>query len=116
MQFHHPQGLRRPMIMALEAEMPEVVPALLAAGAQLAVLPAEGEQPEIVVGTHDAGRGRAPGPRDLRDRLAGPVPTRPDPVEVVNRVWPGPVADRQLRCRAAGSPRTAAIGRTVRGW
>ena len=50
MQFHHPHGLRRQVIAALEAEMPEVLSALLAAGAQLSVLPAEGERPEMVVG------------------------------------------------------------------
>ena len=42
MQFHHPHGLRKQVVDALAAEMPDVQDALLAAGAELAiVLPAE---------------------------------------------------------------------------
>ena len=50
MQFHHPHGLRRQILTALEAELPEVRDALLAAGAELSIMPAEGRRPEMVVG------------------------------------------------------------------
>lgn len=50
MQFHHPHGLRGQILTALQAEMPEVIDDLLAAGAALIVLPAEGPRPELVVG------------------------------------------------------------------
>jgi 2-polyprenyl-6-methoxyphenol hydroxylase-like FAD-dependent oxidoreductase len=52
MQFHHPHALRRQILTALEAELPEVVGDLLAAGAEPAVVPAEGSRPEQVVGMH----------------------------------------------------------------
>src|SRR5688500_17961535 len=50
MQFHHPHGLRRQILTALDAELPEVRDALLAAGAGLSIVPAEGPRPEMVVG------------------------------------------------------------------
>jgi flavin-dependent dehydrogenase len=50
MQFHHPHGLRRQVVTALEAELPDVHDALLAAGAELTILPAEGKRPELVAG------------------------------------------------------------------
>jgi 2-polyprenyl-6-methoxyphenol hydroxylase-like FAD-dependent oxidoreductase len=50
MQFHHPHGLRQQVIEALSAEMPDVRGRLLAAGAELAVLPPEDGRPERVVG------------------------------------------------------------------
>ena len=50
MQFHHPHGLRQQVIEALSAEMPDVRGRLLAAGAELAVLPAQDGLPERVVG------------------------------------------------------------------
>ena len=50
MQFHHPHGLRQQVIEALSAEMPDVRGRLLAAGAELAVLPARDGMPERVVG------------------------------------------------------------------
>jgi 2-polyprenyl-6-methoxyphenol hydroxylase-like FAD-dependent oxidoreductase len=52
MQFHHPHGFRQQIGEALEAEMPEVLDALLAAGAETVVLPAEDGRPERVVGLH----------------------------------------------------------------
>ncbi|HET6533639.1 MAG TPA: FAD-dependent oxidoreductase, partial [Actinoplanes sp.] len=52
MQFHHPHGLRRQVVQALSGEMPEVQDRLLAAGATLAVLPAEDGRPSTVVGMH----------------------------------------------------------------
>jgi 2-polyprenyl-6-methoxyphenol hydroxylase-like FAD-dependent oxidoreductase len=50
MQFHHPHGLRRQVVTALTEELPDVHDALLAAGAELSILPAEGPRPEMVVG------------------------------------------------------------------
>ena len=50
MQFHHPHGLRRQIADVLDAELPEVTTALLAAGAVPSVLPAEGDRPATVVG------------------------------------------------------------------
>ncbi|GAB1641975.1 FAD-dependent oxidoreductase [Krasilnikovia sp. MM14-A1259] len=50
MQFHHPHGLRQQVVQALEAELPEVRDALLAAGARLTVLPPEGGRPGMVIG------------------------------------------------------------------
>jgi 2-polyprenyl-6-methoxyphenol hydroxylase-like FAD-dependent oxidoreductase len=50
MQFHHPHGLRSQVVDALQAEMPEVKSALIAAGAEDTVLPAEGGRPATVVG------------------------------------------------------------------
>jgi 2-polyprenyl-6-methoxyphenol hydroxylase-like FAD-dependent oxidoreductase len=47
MQFHHPHAFRAQVVTALQAEAPEVLDALLAAGAERAVLP---EQPERVIG------------------------------------------------------------------
>ncbi len=52
MQFHHPHGLRRLVVDALDAELPDVRDRLLAAGAELMILPADGERPEMVVGLH----------------------------------------------------------------
>src|SRR5690242_18200269 len=52
MQFHHPHGLRGQILHAIAAEMPDVQDRLLAAGAELAVLPAQGDRPERVVGLH----------------------------------------------------------------
>jgi 2-polyprenyl-6-methoxyphenol hydroxylase-like FAD-dependent oxidoreductase len=50
MQFHHPHGLRQQVADCLDAEMPDVKEALLAAGAGQTILPAEGGRPEIRVG------------------------------------------------------------------
>jgi 2-polyprenyl-6-methoxyphenol hydroxylase-like FAD-dependent oxidoreductase len=50
MQFRHPHGLRRQILTAIEAELPEVRDALLAAGAELSIMPAEGNRPPMVVG------------------------------------------------------------------
>jgi 2-polyprenyl-6-methoxyphenol hydroxylase-like FAD-dependent oxidoreductase len=50
MQFHHPHGLRRQVITALEAELPDVLDALRAAGAELTVLPPKDGRPEMVLG------------------------------------------------------------------
>ena len=47
MQFHHPHGFRQQVVEALLAEMPEVVDALIAAGAEPATLP---DQPQRPVG------------------------------------------------------------------
>jgi 2-polyprenyl-6-methoxyphenol hydroxylase-like FAD-dependent oxidoreductase len=47
MQFHHPHAFRSQVVDALRAEAPEVLDALLAAGAEPAVLP---DQPERVLG------------------------------------------------------------------
>jgi 2-polyprenyl-6-methoxyphenol hydroxylase-like FAD-dependent oxidoreductase len=47
MQFHHPHAFRSQVVEALQAEAPEVLDALLAAGAERAVLP---DQPERVLG------------------------------------------------------------------
>jgi 2-polyprenyl-6-methoxyphenol hydroxylase-like FAD-dependent oxidoreductase len=66
MQFHHPHGLRRQVVDCLTAEMPDVLgrpsarsgavagrlDGLLAAGAELAVLPARDGRPAMVVGLH----------------------------------------------------------------
>ena len=52
MQFHHPHGFRQQVVEALEAEMPDVLGALLAAGAEQAVLPAGPGVGERVVGLH----------------------------------------------------------------
>lgn len=52
MQFHHPHGLRQQILHAIAAEMPDVRDRLLAAGAELAVMPADGGRPERVVGLH----------------------------------------------------------------
>ena len=49
MQFHHPHFFRRQVGDALLAEMPEVWPALLAAGGELATLPG---QPSVVAGMY----------------------------------------------------------------
>ena len=49
MQFHHPHHFRQQVADALLAEMPEVWPALLAAGAQPATLPG---QPAVPAGLH----------------------------------------------------------------
>lgn len=50
MQFHHPHGLRRQIVDVLDAELPEVTQALLAAGAEKTMLPAEGGRPARVIG------------------------------------------------------------------
>jgi 2-polyprenyl-6-methoxyphenol hydroxylase-like FAD-dependent oxidoreductase len=50
MQFHHPHALRRQVVDALEADMPEVKDALIAAGAVDIVLSDDGGRPEMVVG------------------------------------------------------------------
>jgi 2-polyprenyl-6-methoxyphenol hydroxylase-like FAD-dependent oxidoreductase len=50
MQFHHPHGLRKQVVDALDAEMPEVKAALLAGGAVETVQPAEDGRPEQVLG------------------------------------------------------------------
>ena len=50
MQFHHPHGLRQQIVNCLDAETPDVKDALLAAGAEVSVLPAEGDRPERVIG------------------------------------------------------------------
>ena len=47
MQFHHPHAFRSQVVDALRAEAPDVLDALLAAGAEPAVLP---DQPERVLG------------------------------------------------------------------
>ena len=52
MQFHHPHGLRQQINEALGTEMPDVLDALLAAGAETIVLPAEGDVPARIVGLH----------------------------------------------------------------
>ncbi|GAA3339209.1 hypothetical protein GCM10020358_22160 [Amorphoplanes nipponensis] len=52
MQFHHPHGLRRQVISVLEADLPDVLEKLLAAGAELNILPADGPRPELLVGMH----------------------------------------------------------------
>ena len=52
MQFHHPHGFRQQVVEALEAEMPDVLRALLDAGAETVVLPAEGDRPRMVLGLH----------------------------------------------------------------
>jgi 2-polyprenyl-6-methoxyphenol hydroxylase-like FAD-dependent oxidoreductase len=52
MQFHHPHGLRKQIVDAIAAEMPEVQDRLLDAGAELAIQPADGARPEKVVGLH----------------------------------------------------------------
>jgi 2-polyprenyl-6-methoxyphenol hydroxylase-like FAD-dependent oxidoreductase len=52
MQFHHPHGFRTQVIHALRAEMPEVLGALFAAGAEPVRLPAEDGRPEMLVGLH----------------------------------------------------------------
>lgn len=52
MQFHHPHGLRKQIVDAIAAEMPDVQDRLLAAGAELAILPAQDGRPERVVGLH----------------------------------------------------------------
>src|SRR4051812_11370014 len=49
MQFHHPHGLRVQVVEALQAEMPEVQAAVLAAGAVETVLP-DGRAAGMVVG------------------------------------------------------------------
>ena len=56
MQFHHPHGFRPQICAALEAEMPEVLDALTAAGAELVVL--------------QGGNGRPAGAAGLRCRRA----------------------------------------------
>jgi 2-polyprenyl-6-methoxyphenol hydroxylase-like FAD-dependent oxidoreductase len=50
MQFHHPHGLRQQIISCLEAETPQVKDALLAAGAQVTVLPAADGRPARTLG------------------------------------------------------------------
>lgn len=50
MQFHHPHGLRRQIVDVLDAELPEVTTALLAAGAVPSMLEANGNRPATVVG------------------------------------------------------------------
>jgi 2-polyprenyl-6-methoxyphenol hydroxylase-like FAD-dependent oxidoreductase len=50
MQFHHPHGVRKQVVDALSAEMPEVGRALLDAGAKETVLPAEDSRPARVIG------------------------------------------------------------------
>ena len=50
MQFHHPHGLRLQVTDCLDDEAPGVTGALLAAGAQRTVLPAEGDRPRLVLG------------------------------------------------------------------
>jgi 2-polyprenyl-6-methoxyphenol hydroxylase-like FAD-dependent oxidoreductase len=50
MQFHHPHGLRQQIVNCLDAETPDVKDALLAAGAEVTVLPAKGDRPERVIG------------------------------------------------------------------
>ena len=52
MQFHHPHGFRQQIGEALEVEIPEMMDALIAAGAERVVLPAENGRPERVVGLH----------------------------------------------------------------
>ncbi|GGQ55516.1 FAD-dependent oxidoreductase [Couchioplanes azureus] len=52
MQFHHPHGIRRQVVRALEAELPEVAEALVAAGAELSVVPMGEGVPPMVVGLH----------------------------------------------------------------
>jgi 2-polyprenyl-6-methoxyphenol hydroxylase-like FAD-dependent oxidoreductase len=47
MQFHHPHGFRQQVVEALAAEMPDVVDALLGAGAELATPP---DQPGRLLG------------------------------------------------------------------
>ncbi|GAB1693307.1 FAD-dependent oxidoreductase [Krasilnikovia sp. M28-CT-15] len=50
MQFHHPHGLRQQIVEALEAELPEVRDALLAAGAELTIVEAGQGHPPLVAG------------------------------------------------------------------
>ena len=50
MQFHHPHGVRQQVPDCLEAEMPDVGRAVLAAGAEQIALPAEGARPAMKVG------------------------------------------------------------------
>lgn len=50
MQFHHPHGLRRQIVDVLDAELPEVRAALMAAGAVESMLPAEDDRPARVIG------------------------------------------------------------------
>src|SRR5919112_2199367 len=50
MQFHHPHAVRQQIMDALDAEMPEVRQALLAAGAQWATMPEGGDQAGRFVG------------------------------------------------------------------
>ena len=52
MQFHHSHGFRQQVVEALEAEMPDVLGALHAAGAEDVVLPAAAGLPARVVGLH----------------------------------------------------------------
>ncbi|MFI7547104.1 FAD-dependent oxidoreductase [Actinoplanes sp. NPDC049599] len=52
MQFHHPHGLRKQIVEILGAELPDLIDALLAAGAELAVVPADDTHPELMVGMH----------------------------------------------------------------
>jgi 2-polyprenyl-6-methoxyphenol hydroxylase-like FAD-dependent oxidoreductase len=50
MQFHHPHAIRQQIMDALDAEIPEMRAALLAAGAQWAVMPEGGDQGGRFVG------------------------------------------------------------------
>lgn len=50
MQFHHPHGVRQQVVQALEAELPDVRDALLAAGATVSMLPAQGGRPAMALG------------------------------------------------------------------
>jgi len=50
MQFHHPHGVRQQVVTALEAEMPDVRDALVAAGATVSLIPAAGGRPAMAVG------------------------------------------------------------------
>ncbi|MEV4636730.1 FAD-dependent oxidoreductase [Actinoplanes sp. NPDC049548] len=52
MQFHHPHGVRQQVVQAIQAELPEVENALLAAGAERSILPAADGRPAMVVGLH----------------------------------------------------------------
>jgi 2-polyprenyl-6-methoxyphenol hydroxylase-like FAD-dependent oxidoreductase len=50
MQFHHPHGVRQQVVQALEAELPDVKDALLAAGATVSLLPAADGRPAMALG------------------------------------------------------------------
>jgi 2-polyprenyl-6-methoxyphenol hydroxylase-like FAD-dependent oxidoreductase len=50
MQFHHPHAIRQQIVDALDAEIPEMRQALLAAGAQWAEMPPDGDQAGRFVG------------------------------------------------------------------
>jgi 2-polyprenyl-6-methoxyphenol hydroxylase-like FAD-dependent oxidoreductase len=50
MQFHHPHGVRQQVVDALEAVMPDVRDALVAAGAEVSIVPAADGRPAMAIG------------------------------------------------------------------